>query len=751
MARVQSEAAEVYVEACSREHAECALELVEAFENNDKEANLSDRSVHLNDLDVGCIAEALRSTAHSIRVLNLEGNAFGLTGLQRLLEAVEKNPGTIRELRLGRNKLKDQAAVVIGHTLSRDGCGLKVLDLSENDITKLGVIPIAAALGNESCDIVELSFHNNKIEADAATYLGQAIRHAGKLRHLHLGYNSIRDTGAAQLAQCIPLTVTLSTLDLTANRIGPSGGRELARALMTSSCNIQRLNLRHNLFDSATIEMYAEVLQTNTSLIQLFLGFMNPTPDAAAVVLSALRANRTLLLLDIYGWKLSQEVAWRIIDSVQKTNGTVAAIVTDACQGIARRVDEGNDERDERGLHPVYVGPDDRDAYMATKSLRRFSRAQSRRQSRASSRGAMSSRTGSPSNRRMNERSHSCRDSDAYSRHSSRGLQEAPYQVPRQGQGNAARQELQQDRRTMSGPREPAKSVPREPAKSVPREPAMDGPREPAKSMPREPAKSVPREPAMDGPREPTKSMPREPAKSVPREKTPTQLEDQSEHVMRQMVEQLRVELAEQRRKQLELEFRVAALEKRRECSCGCNTAASESDPAQVSRVAVVGSSGGAPLNHCNDAPNGHDSKPPSDARVDGCVPQEANPPFRPSTPSGAQTPAESTERTKNAGPVFSEARQNGTAASTAVAVAAALRGGASASGGSVPPLQPSVARTERSEPPAEPLELPREQRPAEATLQKSTKQVENYQPRLAPSPSKDNDPPRRKGSIRAV
>ncbi|RNF02800.1 leucine rich [Trypanosoma rangeli] len=674
MAPVQSDAAAVYVEACNREHAECALELVEAFENNDKEANLSDRSVQLNDVDVGCIAEALLSTPHSIRVLNLEGNAFGLAGLQRLLEAVEKNPGTIRELRIGRNKLKDQAAVVIGHTLSRDGCGLKVLDLSENEITKLGVIPIAAALGNASCDIVELSFHNNKIEADAATYLGQAIRHAGKLRHLHLGYNTIRDTGAAQLAQCIPLTVTLSTLDLTANRIGPSGGKELARALMTSSCNIQRLNLRHNLFDSETIEMYAEVLQINTSLIQLFLGFMNPTPDAAAIVLSALRANHTLLLLDIYGWKLSQEVAWKIIDSLQKTNGTVAAIVTDACQSITKRIDEGNDERDERGQHPIYVGPDDRDAYMATKSLRRFSLAQSRRQSRASSRGAMSSRTGSPSYRRANERSQSCRESDAHSRRSSRVQQEVPYQASHQGLSHPAKEEPQHYRRTMM-------------------------------------------------------SEPHERVKSTPPANTSTQLDNQSEESMKQLVEQLRRELAEQRQMQRELEFRVAALEKRRECLCGCTTATSVDDPAHVSRVAIGGNNKGETLKHFNGTTNSHDSNARSNSRVDGYMPHEGAPSFRSSTPPGPPNSAELIEQSKGAWNKSGAARTRG------------------ASGGSAGAPELSVARTERSEPPAEPLELPKEMRPAEVALQKSTRPFDNYQPRLAPSPSKDNDPPRRKGS----
>ncbi|EKF38396.1 hypothetical protein MOQ_001396 [Trypanosoma cruzi marinkellei] len=696
MTRVQSDAATVYVEACNREHAECALELVQAFENNDREVNLSDRSVQLNDVDLGCIAEALRSTAHSIRVLNLEGNAFGMAGLQALLEAVEKNPGILRELRLGRNKLKDQAAVVIGHALSRDGCGLKVLDLSENDITKLGVIPIAAAIGDDSCDVVELSFHNNKIEADAATYLGQAIRHAGKLRHLHLGYNAIRDAGAAQLAQCIPVTVSLSTLDLTANRIGPSGGKELARALMTNSCNIQRLNLRHNLFDSETIEMYAEVIQTNTSLIQLFLGFMNPTPHSAALVLSALCANRSLLLLDIYGWKLHVEDAWKIIDSIQRKNATIAAIVTDACQSIARRIDEGNDEREDRGQHPIYVGPDDRDAYIATKSLRRFSRAQSRRQSRASSRGAMSSRTGSPSHRRAVERSHSYKDSSVHSPHSTRAHQEISYQSA-QSMSVAAKEELQHYRRTASGINDPV---------------------------------------------------------TIPsRENIHSQLEYQSGDAMRQTVEQLRRELFEQRQIQRALELRVAALESKLESMCYNNTSCSV-DRTRVSRAADGSGNGRGTFNRFNDVYKKNGSRYRSSSHNDAYRFSENTPHSHMAASAGVSHRKESIERSKSAEAISLELRQNGIAATGAAGgggMVAARSASNGASGGPAEFPHISVSRTERSEPPAEPLELPKERRPAEAMLQTSTRVADNYQPQLAPSPSKDKDPPRRKGSIRSA
>jgi len=184
-----STAASVYLSACNREHAECALELIGAFNANGTEVVLSERARPLSDVDVVCVAEALR-VSHSLRMINLEENSFGLLGVQALCDALMSNPGHVRELRLGRNKLTDPAATSLGNALASGSLGLKVLDLSENTISKAGVTSLAAALDVKTC--------------------------------------------------------ALSTLDLTSNRIGPQGGQELCRALLHPTCTLQRLNLRHN-------------------------------------------------------------------------------------------------------------------------------------------------------------------------------------------------------------------------------------------------------------------------------------------------------------------------------------------------------------------------------------------------------------------------------------------------------------------------------------------------------------------------
>ncbi|KAK7198191.1 Leucine Rich repeat [Novymonas esmeraldas] len=579
MAREHSAAAEVYVSACRREHAQISDALVQALDKDAKAAVLGQGSIPLNDIDICCVAEVIRSLGEDsqLRVLVLEENSFGLPGVTALMEAIEANPNRIRELRLGKNNLKDQAAVVIGHTLSRNGCGLKVLDLSENSITKLGVIPIAAALQQPFCDIVELSFHNNKIEGDAASYLGQALRTAPKLKHLHLGYNTLRDNGAAQIARSVPHAACLSTLDLTANRISREGGEELVRALMSPTCTVQRLNLRHNQLDSETIELFADVIAHNTSLIQLFLGFMNPSPEAAATVLSAIPQNHTLLLLDIYGWKLIPKSTLALIQAVQQKNSTIAALVTDACQSIATQVDEGNVVREEeRDLHPIYVGPDDRDAYLATKSLRRYSRAQSRRQSRTASRVQSRARPeGQPASRTASSHRRSERGGSHPASRSSRAVSPAEH--------TAAHEEAPQSQRSSSR-HSRHRSDSAHGRRHRHRRSGDDGDTAPSGSARSRTPRSVPasarstsRSPRAEaGQLVPVETRQEEdPVKSLLGELHDTPCDPHTTHVLKSIIAALQSSAKQQQAQIRSLTARVEALETRRECFCGVKTTTS--------------------------------------------------------------------------------------------------------------------------------------------------------------------------------
>lgn len=723
---MSSEPVHAYIAACNREHAECAQELVDALNNNTKAAQLGQRAVPLNDIDICCIAEAVCAldTGCSLKVLNLEENSFGLQGVQALMEALESNPGHIKELRLGKNNLKDQAAVAIGHTLSRNGCGLKVLDLSENGITKLGVIPIAAALQHEISDVVELSFHNNKIEGDAAPFLSQVIQGSPKLKHLHLGYNALRDSGVSQLAKILPQAKCLSTLDLTANRIGHEGGMAIAKALMSSDCTIQRLNLRHNLLDSDAIVAFADVLRENHSLIQLFLGFMNPTPDAAASVLEAVKNNRTLLLLDIYGWKLNPHAIEPLIRAVQEGTGAIAAIVTDACQPIAASINEGNIARESRDMHPIYVGPDDRDAYLATKSLRRYSRAQSTRQSRMSSERVSRARSD-------NEHSHGSRPSSRHGsrRHSRRHSRRSSHDAPEGADtADAKKRRVRKDSETgelIPVPRRHSSSrrhsTSRRHSSSRRHHSPRDGAPPEGSAAPVSPPKPAPR----------SASQPvRDVASEDPdhRHKTEQLLEKLKETpcdpataeaikaIVKAIQSQIRHQHAQHKRDVLEINARLEALEARRECHCS---------GAPASGSGNRGSSGNHFYNEDSNAVGygGHSA---------GFI-RASN-----SSAGGGYYGGGSNHHNTDS---FGRHQQ---ALGSQYRSASRISEGGVMERAMTPLVHPSSEIRDILPDLPRPNDESGERKPEEASLQRSVN-VQTFPPRIEPSPAQDADPPRRK------
>ena len=360
-------AVHLYVKLCRDSNQEAALELVNALSGGHRECVLSDRTVPLTDKELVTISEALR-LPHSLRMLDLDGNHIGVAGLQSLLAGMAANP-SIRELRLGRNDLGDPAAAVLGNFLANNGVGLRVLDLSLNAIGNIGCIAIFQALSSRNCHITEISLHGNRMHADCGIPIAQAIKQTTSLKHLHLGFNGLRDAGAIHIGRALTSTQILSSLDLTGNGIGPQGGKELAWWIMSGS-TLQRLNLRHNLFDDDTFRVFAEVIQAKTHLTHLFLGFMSPSPQVAELVFRSLERNTSLLLFDAMEWALAGTAAGaapriirqdeQILRNIASANDTIRAILTDAFAVEPEALASMNKARGQRGVAPVYVGVDER-------------------------------------------------------------------------------------------------------------------------------------------------------------------------------------------------------------------------------------------------------------------------------------------------------------------------------------------------------------------------------------------------------
>jgi hypothetical protein len=367
-------AVQLYVRLCRDSQVDAALEFVNSLSTGAKECFLGDRATPLLERDVMCIAEALR-LPHTIRTLDLDGNRAGMRGTQALLAALTHNP-SVRELRLGHNDLGDPTTVVLGSTLANTSIGLRVLDVSLNSIGKIGCLSLCQALSSRACEISEISLHGNNLDADCGIAIAQAIRQSTKLKHLHLGFNSLRDAGAVHIARALTSNRVLASLDLTGNGIGPQGGKEIALAISAGSM-LQRLNLRQNNFDDETFNLFADVLRNKSCLTHLCLGQMRPSPTTAENVFRSLAANDTIVAFEATEWELTPGRVDNCLRTIGAMNHVIRSITTEAFTGETSTVQVINENRQVKNLPPLYVGIDERQAHAAVSAAASLSAAKS--------------------------------------------------------------------------------------------------------------------------------------------------------------------------------------------------------------------------------------------------------------------------------------------------------------------------------------------------------------------------------------
>ncbi|XP_057691111.1 ribonuclease inhibitor-like [Corythoichthys intestinalis] len=85
-------------------------------------------------------------------------------GCVSLAEALKLNPSHLQELNLSWNYLRDEGVEILSKGLSSPHCILKVLELSQCEITDKGCISLAKALKLNPSHLQELNIWDNRIE-----------------------------------------------------------------------------------------------------------------------------------------------------------------------------------------------------------------------------------------------------------------------------------------------------------------------------------------------------------------------------------------------------------------------------------------------------------------------------------------------------------------------------------------------------------------------------------------------------------
>merc|ERR1719174_2865906 len=172
---------------------------------------------------------------------------------------------------------------------------MESFDLSGNDIRDAGIV--------EFCQLIHSSVREVNLEANhfgttGCNALAGIICHETfeNFQELHLGNNLLRNAGVELLAEGLVHNRSLIRLNLCRNHIGEQGAQALFRAMAHGSCKIRELDVSWN-----EIRQSAACLCELKCLHSLNLS-MNPVgSDHESVVRlrNSLRFNNTLLHLEL--------------------------------------------------------------------------------------------------------------------------------------------------------------------------------------------------------------------------------------------------------------------------------------------------------------------------------------------------------------------------------------------------------------------------------------------------------------------
>ena len=168
-----------------------------------------------------------------MKLLDLRDCQLGPKAVEIISETLKVN-NALETLHLTNNKFGDEGAKSIAKALAINK-SLLTIDLGGNDITKLGEAQISTAIQlNNTLYMLDMSkcfgkfTGNNKIKGQD---FAKGLKENKTLSLLEIGKNRIDAEGAKLLSQAIALHPLLESVNLGFNWVRPEGGIALSKAL----------------------------------------------------------------------------------------------------------------------------------------------------------------------------------------------------------------------------------------------------------------------------------------------------------------------------------------------------------------------------------------------------------------------------------------------------------------------------------------------------------------------------------------
>tara|TARA_B110000503_G_scaffold116771_1_gene176166 strand:- start:2855 stop:4726 length:1872 start_codon:yes stop_codon:yes gene_type:complete len=231
-------------------------------------------AVQITNLLLSCKAyleEALDSNK-DIKHLNLSNYALQTPQVKSLNYEL-LNYNNIIKLSLRKSQIDHEKAIQLSSSF-QDNHGLKILDLSMNNLGYVGAKYIACAL-NKNTSIVSLDISNNNINEVGAIFISTMLKANSTLIALNISNNNIGDVGLIFLSNNLANNKSLSYLVLQNNNIGEKGIEAISDVLKVNN-TLTKIVFNGNHINQQGIEYIVKAIDINSSIVT-FSGFNNST------------------------------------------------------------------------------------------------------------------------------------------------------------------------------------------------------------------------------------------------------------------------------------------------------------------------------------------------------------------------------------------------------------------------------------------------------------------------------------------
>ncbi|KAL3657200.1 hypothetical protein V7S43_017860 [Phytophthora oleae] len=252
----------------------------------------------LGDGKIMALSKSLREF-QALQVLDLSDNRLTDVSIIPLLQAL----ATARSPRSAKDKFLAAASQTTRRNSSgepQEGCILTVLNLSKNELGEKGCQQIARFLDVcRTLTYLDLSHTTMGGDDEAFAPVAAAIESHPSLKRVNFSHNSIGERGGVLLGTMLtnPLCV-VRALDVSWNSIRRTGAMALGLAMRTNT-SLKTLQMSMNRCGDGGGEQLAAALACNTTLMRLDLSHNALTGASAVAFGFFLRQNQSLHTLDM--------------------------------------------------------------------------------------------------------------------------------------------------------------------------------------------------------------------------------------------------------------------------------------------------------------------------------------------------------------------------------------------------------------------------------------------------------------------